>query len=325
MNSAGRLAAVVVTHNRLSQLKTTLGRLLDYPVEDLPHIIIVNNASIDGTTDWLAAQTDPRLEIVYSVRNLGGAGGFEMGMQHAAATHDPDWMIVMDDDARPEADAIAAFHATAPSDAWAVAAAVFHPDGRVCDINRPSINPFWHRDIFLRTALGGGREAFHLGAGAFGRDAPVRDVDAASFVGLFVARAGWQAVGFPDGRLFIYGDDVLYTLGLRRAGGRIVFMPAIRFEHDFSTITQTVQRFRPLWKVYYHYRNLLLVYRRAAGVFFWPALLVILPKWLFKVRQYDGERRAYLSLLGHAVRDGLLRRTDVAHEQVLDWAARQGR
>lgn len=325
MTSAGRLAAIVVTHNRLAQLKITVRHLLDHTEEALPHVIIVNNACTDGTRDWLDAQDDTRLEVLYSAHNLGGAGGFEKGMRHVARVHDPDWVVVMDDDARPAPDAVAQFHNADHGDAWAVAAAVFHPDGRVCDINRPSINPFWHRKAFFHTAFGGGREAFHLAADAFHYDAPMRDVDAASFVGLFVARSGWRSGGFPDGSLFIYGDDVLYTLGLRRAGGRIVFNPAIRFEHDFSTIAQTVQRFSPLWKVYYHHRNLLTVYRCAAGVFFWPALLIILPKWLLKVRHYAGDRRAYMSLLGRAVWHGLLRRKDVAHEQVLGWSRKQDR
>ena len=41
-----------------------------------------------------------------------------------------------------------------------------------------------------------------------------RDIDGTSFVGLFVSRAAIARVGFPDGHLFLYGDDVLYTLGL---------------------------------------------------------------------------------------------------------------
>ena len=321
MNRAGRVVAVVVTYNRLDQLQKTLARLLEAAPADLAQVVVVDNASTDGTQAWLATQSDARLDVLRSARNLGGAGGFETGMRHAAAQHAPDWILVMDDDARPQPSALAQFQATAPADAWAVAGAVFHPDGRICDINRPSINPFWHARIFWRTALGGGRDAFHLSAVAFDADAPTRDVDAASFVGLFVARAGWETAGFPDSSLFIYGDDVLYTLGLRQAGGRIVFDPAVRFEHDFTTLTGGVQRFAPLWKVYYHHRNLMMVYRRAAGVFFWPALLVILPKWLSKARHYGAEAPVFRTLLRRAIWHGLRQRTDTPHDTVLGWCA----
>jgi GT2 family glycosyltransferase len=193
---------------------------------------------------------------------------------------------------------------------------VRHPDGRICDINRPSINPFWNRAAFLRTAAGGGREGFHLMPADYEGTA-LRAVDAASFVGLFVSAAAIARIGYPDGRLFVYGDDVLYTLNLRRSGGSIAFDPQLRFEHDFSTIDAGDRRFRPLWKSYYHYRNLLIVYRAAAGWLFWPALMAVLPKWLSKVRHHGGDRALFLRLLRRAMRDGLAGRTGVDHAEIL--------
>ncbi len=309
------LVAVVVTYNRLDKLRVTLARLLDTSARDLAAVLVVDNASDDGTGDWLAAQDDPRLMIHRSATNTGGAGGFETGMRLASKRFDPDWMVVMDDDGRPQPGALAAFHAADNSDWDAVAAAVYFPNGRICDINRPSINPFWNRAAFWRTALGAGREGFHLSPEDYAAKAR-RAVDASSFVGLFVSRGAVERVGYPDGRLFVYGDDVLYTLRLRAAGGRIAFDPTLRFEHDFSTIAPGERRFRPLWKSYYHHRNLLMVYREAAGWLFWPALLVVLPKWLWKVRDYAGQRRAFLGLLVRAVRDGLTGHTGMDHAAV---------
>ena len=60
-----------------------------------------------------------------------------------------------------------------------------------------------------------------------------------------------------------------------------------------------------------------MLYRLAAGWLFWPTLLAVLPKWLLKVRDHKGERRAFLRLLGHAVADGLTGRTSLAHDRVL--------
>ncbi|WP_260103502.1 hypothetical protein [Phaeobacter inhibens] len=58
-----------------------------------------------------------------------------------------------------------------------------------------------------------------------------------SFVGFFISAAAVRRVGYPDPKLFIYGDDALYTLGLSAAGGRICFAADVRFEHDFSTFS----------------------------------------------------------------------------------------
>jgi GT2 family glycosyltransferase len=118
----------------------------------------------------------------------------------------------------------------------------------------------------------------------------------------------------------LYGDDALYTLALSAKGGRIGFEPAVRFEHDCSTFVDRRSRFRPLWRVYYYHRNLLLLYRIAAGWLFWPVLLVVVPKWLWKARGHAGERRVFLRLMGRALRDGILRRTQVSHVTVRQWA-----
>ncbi len=311
-----RLVAVVVTCNRLAQLKITLPALLSAPHADLAAVLVVDNASTDGTGDWLAAQTDPRLNVLTSASNLGGAGGFETGLRHAVVHLRPDWVVVMDDDARPEPGALAAFHALDRAGLDGLAAAVFHPDGTICEMNRPTLNPFWHKRIFLRTALGGGRGAFHLNAQDFATPG-TRPIDGASFVGLFLSARVFENAGYPDGRLFLYGDDAIYTLGLTRAGFRLGFDPAVRFEHDSTTYSVTDRRIRPLWKVYYYHRNLLILYRLATGMFFWPVLLLILPRWLGRLRHHGGERRAFLRLLGAAIRDGLMRRTDVTHDSIL--------
>jgi len=311
-----RLVAVVVTCNRLAQLQVTLPALLAAPPEELAAVLVVDNASDDGTGDWLAAQSDPRLSILRSETNLGGAGGFESGLHHAIAHLHPDWVVVMDDDARPEPAALSAFHALDLTGLDGLAAAVFHPDGTICEMNRPTLNPFWHKRILLHTALGGGRDAFHLGQQDYTTPG-TRSIDGASFVGLFLSARVFERAGYPEGKLFLYGDDAIYTLGLTRAGFRLGFDPSVRFEHDSSTFSAADRRIRPLWKVYYYHRNLLILYRLATGIFFWPVLMVILPRWLGRLRHHGGERRAFLRLFGAAIRDGLLRRTDVTHESVV--------
>ncbi|MCL6285261.1 glycosyltransferase [Ruegeria sp. 2012CJ41-6] len=316
-----QLVALVVTYNRLDKLKVTLARLLASDVDALSALVVVDNASTDGTMAWLDGQTDPRLDVLRSQINRGGAGGFEWGMRHAMERYDPDWLMITDDDGRPEPDALTTFHRLDLSRWDALAAAVYFPSGEICEMNRPSRNPFWHWREFLGAARRG-RNGFHIPHSAYEGD--LRPIDVTSFVGFFVSRAAIARVGYPDGRLFIYGDDGIYTLGLSKAGGRIAFAPQIRFEHDFTTFAGSGlakgQRFNPLWKVYYHHRNLLLLYRLAAGWLFAPACLAILPKWLLKARYHGGQRRAFLRLMGRAILDGLRGRVDVSHAQVLAWA-----
>lgn len=319
-NQAGttdQLVAVVVTFDRRSQLQTTVTNLLATPEPWLSQLIVVDNASSDGTAEWLALQTDPRLTVLRSDTNLGGAGGFEFGMRIATERFDPDWIVVMDDDARPGPDTLKAFHACDRStrDVWA--AAVHYPDGRICEMNRPSINPFWNLPAFMRTLLGQGRNGYHIPYAAY-EGTTTLPVDIASFVGLFVSRAVIRTMGYPEGWLFLYGDDVIYTLNLRRRGFTMDFDPALQFEHDCSTFENDRKRvFSPLWKVYYTYRNGLIMYHRAAGVLFWPLLLLLVPKWLWSARRYEKSKASYLRLTGQAIIDGVLGRKSLSHKEIL--------
>ncbi len=309
-----RIAALVVTHNRLDKLRVTVGRLL---AEDLDHVLVFDNASTDGTSDYLETIEDDRLTHMRSMDNLGGAGGFARGMRHLVDGLDPDWIVVMDDDGRPFPGTIAQFRAL-PLDGWdALGAAVLTPGGQVCEMNRPYRNPFWRLPEFLRT-LTGGRGGFYIDDSSYGAEAEPVEIDMSSFVGLFLSRGCFSQVGYPDERLFIYGDDQLYTLEMRRKGLRIGFLPELRFEHDTGAVhTGGHMVLRPLWKVYYIHRNTLLAYRVAAGPWFWPLLPLLALKWHRRARHYGPDAAHYRRIMRRAFRDGLRRRLGLSHAEVV--------
>ncbi|RME18573.1 MAG: glycosyltransferase, partial [Alphaproteobacteria bacterium] len=286
--------ALVVTYNRRAQLEATLARLFESPAEVLEAVLVVDNASTDGTGLWLDGLKAPRLHVVHSPENLGGAGGFDLGMRRAVALFDPDWLVVMDDDARPAPGALEAFRRADLSGWDAVAAAVRYPDGRICPMNRPARNPFRSLPSFLAYAAGRGG-VVHLSEADFA--GPPRRVDWATFVGLFLSRRALEMAGTPDPRLFIYADDVLHTLGLTRAGGRIGFLPEIGFEHDCASLAAgNARRLNPLWKTYYYHRNQIFLYRELSGPWFWLVIWPLIGKWLVKVKDHAGVRGRFLRL-----------------------------
>lgn len=299
-------------------MQETLPRLLAAGPD---RVVVVDNASADGTGAWLAAQGDPRLAVLRLPDNRGGAGGFEAGMAHLAA-EDPDWILLLDDDAWPEPQAIARFRdraAALPQATGAVAAAVFLPDGRIAEMNRPGYNPFWHPRRILATLTRGNRRGFKLPDSAFAVDAAPIAIDNASFVGYFVARRARERAGLPEGGLFIYGDDVLYSLRLRRKGLTILFDPAIRFVHDCGSMDAHFV-YRPLWKIYYHCRNGVAIAWRAAGPLVFPlALAWYTVVWARRGRHCPpGERALYRRFMWQGIRDGLLcrrGRNDVIHDR----------
>ena len=66
-------------------------------------VVVVDNASTDGTDRAAGAATHADLDVVRLTRNTGGAGGFAVGIERAL-THEPDLVWLLDDDTVPDPD-----------------------------------------------------------------------------------------------------------------------------------------------------------------------------------------------------------------------------
>src|ERR1700757_3076054 len=92
------VCAVVVTHRRPDELAksldvlTTQSRLPD-------RLIVVDNASEDHVRELVDGQPIPTTYLP-SHRNLGGAGGFALGILHALAAG-ADWVWLADEQGPP--------------------------------------------------------------------------------------------------------------------------------------------------------------------------------------------------------------------------------
>nr|MCR5545643.1 glycosyltransferase [Lachnospiraceae bacterium] len=76
------ITAVVVTYNRLELLKENIEALRHQSVPDLS-ILVVNNASTDGTKEYLDEVANNQIGVLHLEENMGGAGGFYYGMKKA--------------------------------------------------------------------------------------------------------------------------------------------------------------------------------------------------------------------------------------------------
>src|ERR1700741_3053423 len=93
------VCAVVVTHRRPDELAKSLdalstqSRLVD-------QLIVVDNDADERVRDLVGGQPIPTTYLP-SRRNLGGAGGFALGILHALAAG-ADWVWLADDDGHPQ-------------------------------------------------------------------------------------------------------------------------------------------------------------------------------------------------------------------------------
>ncbi len=303
--------AVVVTHNRPSLLEKCL-RALAIPV------VVVDMNSDQRTDDVLARNKCNSLHVIKLTENLGGSAGFSIGMRYAIEHLGADWVVLMDDDARPRPKAINNFNCCDRDTETIYCAAVFDAKGEVCEMNRPCINPFWSLDIFGKSILDwilGRSKSYQIQNDAFSAG-PVQ-VDTATFVGFFVHRDSIAKIGYPNSEMFIYSDDILFSLRHRKIGGSIVFDPSLQFVHECETIDKTdPQRYWPLWKTYYSHRNSLISLRFGSGRLFWCIVWPVTIKWLLDARKYPTNSKTYLHICALAIWHGIRQDFSMPHSRI---------
>jgi rhamnopyranosyl-N-acetylglucosaminyl-diphospho-decaprenol beta-1,3/1,4-galactofuranosyltransferase len=199
-----RIAAVVVTYNRLEMLQTLVQTLVDVP--ELDDVLVVDNASSDGTGEWLASYADARVLGRTLEHNSGGAGGFHDGLAWALE-RGADLVWLMDDDGLPEPGCLDTLLARgAELDFWGpVVVDRDDPERLVFPIRLPGGARVVHAMADVRRAA---------------TDGLIHGI-VIPFNGVLVTRALVERIGLPRAEFFIWGDDHEYRLRAERAGARI--------------------------------------------------------------------------------------------------------
>lgn len=231
--------AVVVTYNRLSLLKRTVSCLQqNKPVSS---IVVVNNGSTDGTTEWLNEQTDL---IVLHQSNVGGAGGFCTGIDYAFRAN-ADWIWCMDDDVFPRADCLKELLAEADRENIGILAPRRFQDGKLFthDFQEYNLtNPFasmYSKKLAKQVVTG-----------------PV-EIKGTAFEGPLIRREVVEKIGLPNKDLFIFCDDTDYCFRTIQAGFKIVYVPAALMDKEkfFSNDSWSERGKKKKWKRFYQIRN----------------------------------------------------------------------
>ncbi|WP_213991138.1 glycosyltransferase [Sodalis sp. dw_96] len=296
-----RCASLIVTYNRLEKLQKCWAATAALPFGS---IIIVNNASTDGTREWLTQLNDPRLCVINADSNPGGAGGFRRGAEYVTANVDADWVVFHDDDAYPPPDLLSCFGAVADPRWDAYCCKVVDNENGLCKMNMP----------YTRLPHTAGRDLrFMLGGVNFAPDGEhPRDVCSASFVGLIidkgVLRANTRYI-YPE--LFIYFDDLYFSWHLRLVGCRIRYSPELVFFHDVPPAKKGIY---PEWKVYYLVRNLLLSrdFFSRQRPYSNGAIIIRVFKYLLTVATQT-RKKEYIGFVFRGIIDGLTHKTGKRH------------
>ncbi|KXX57641.1 galactofuranosyltransferase GlfT1 [Rhodococcus sp. LB1] len=202
--AAERIVGVVVTHKRRELLAESL-KVLGSQTRPLDHLVVVDNAAEDDVRALVESSGIP-VSYLGSQHNLGGAGGFALGILYALSLG-ADWVWLADDDGRPEGPKVLE---TLLDCAQRHGLAEVSPV--VCDIDDPDRLAFplrrgveWRR---LRSELFvDGDDSADLLPGI-----------ASLFNGALFRASAIDTVGVPDLRLFVRGDEVEVHRRLVRSG-----------------------------------------------------------------------------------------------------------
>ncbi|CBW75867.1 glycosyl transferase [Mycetohabitans rhizoxinica HKI 454] len=264
------IVAVVVTRDRPQLLAQALDALVGQ-TRPPSGIIVVDNASGMETQQLLATRSD--VKVCRLEQNLGGAGGFAVGIETALAAG-ADWIWLMDDDAIARPNALAQLidvaHDAQPR-TGAVCSAVWE-FGKLAPQHRRNFDP---------ATLAEPSVPFSAYQTKF------TGIDTASFVGFLLNAHAAVEVGLPLHEFFLAYDDTEYSLRLGKRGWKVLLAPGSIVDHMRSPLARL--RHGPFGiKHYYTLRNQLAVFRHYGRARPWRL-------WLPMVRY------AYVALRDHKI------------------------
>ncbi|MGH3438032.1 MAG: galactofuranosyltransferase GlfT1 [Sciscionella sp.] len=192
------VVAVVVTRHRRELLADSL-KLIATQTRLPDHLVVVDNGP-DKPARQVVADCPVPSTYLPSQRNLGGAGGFALGILHALSLG-AQWIWLADDDGRPADETVLT---TLLAEAEKRDLAAISP--MVTDIEHPDTLAFP-----LRRGLTWKRSTAELGTDFLPGIASL-------FNGALFRASTLDVIGVPDYRLFFRGDEVEVHRRLVRSG-----------------------------------------------------------------------------------------------------------
>ena len=233
-----KVSVIVVSWNVKDLLRQCLRSVYASRFEGEIDLIVVDNASHDGSAEMVRAEF-PQARLIASPTNLGYAGGNNAGM--AAATG--DFLFVLNPDATLFEDAISQLVAYLKDHplVGAVGPQLLWPDGSVQSSRRrfPTTGSLFWESTLLEQWFPHNRISRYYKF-SDQDDGDAQPVDWLVGAALMIRREVWQAVGPIDEEYFMYFEEADWCRRCVQAGWAIHYVPQAKVTHYEGQSSQQV-------------------------------------------------------------------------------------
>ncbi|MBN2184099.1 MAG: glycosyltransferase [Candidatus Krumholzibacteriota bacterium] len=226
------LSIIIITHNSLVPVKECLRSLEEHPPSCSFEIVVIDNASSDGTADMIAGDF-PRCRLIKNTVNKGYSRGVNQGIDLS----DSGLLLVLNPDIEVREgsiDRLTRFMEDNPS-AGMAGSKLFYPDGRL----QYSCRSFYTiKALFLRRTFVGrlfpNAKALrdHLLIDYDHKE--TRKVDWLIGACLMVRREAIRKVGKMDERFFLYFEDTDWCFRMNQHGWGVFYLPSSVMTHRYE-------------------------------------------------------------------------------------------
>jgi N-acetylglucosaminyl-diphospho-decaprenol L-rhamnosyltransferase len=216
-----RLSFCVVNTGKRDLLMACLDAINQTAPADLDHeILVLDNASTDGSVEAVLARQDSRVRLIALERRAGKATNDSTLLEASRGEH----CLLLNEDTELQPGAVEALLEALDSDPRAAVAGaqLLHPDGRPqhCAWRLPTVGTSLAGAVFLHKLLT-----------VQSRGKRTRTVGWTQSSAMLVRRSAAHEVDWLDPSFFVYSDETDFCKRLGDAGWRILWVPAARAIH----------------------------------------------------------------------------------------------
>jgi GT2 family glycosyltransferase len=248
------VSMVIVTYNSRSVIGACLESLHAHTAGVSYEVIVVDNASPDGTAD-VVERDHPWARVIRRRTN----GGLSAAINDGVAAASGRFVMQLNPDVRLDSDVLAplARYLTDHPDAGIVAPKLLNDDGSLqlsCRSFPGYSTALFNRYSVLTKLMPGNRYSRDYLMADYDHTSE-RDVDWVSGAALMFPRAVFDRLGGWDAGFFMFNEDVDFCRRAHDAGYRVVYHPSSALYHSIGASESTssrlvIERHRSMWRYY---------------------------------------------------------------------------